>query len=168
MTKVSVRKFKESLLAYLFLLPALVVLSVFTFWPVGFSFVLSFFKWDFRNMKSPYFYGLGNYKEVLKFDYPVKFPFHLGLIYSFMYIAISILIVFAIFGVIDIFRKKRVEGSTLLSIISIITYFVVKNNVSPLFVLIFDVVLYILIFVLFKTKVPDRNLMTEHAWLAAA
>lgn len=107
MTSANVKKIKEGFLAYLFLLPAMIVLSIFTFWPVGFSFVLSFFKWDFRNMKNPYFYGLGNYKEILKFDYPVKFPFYMGLIYSLMYIAISLILVFAIFGVINVFKKKK-------------------------------------------------------------
>ncbi|HPV63487.1 MAG TPA: sugar ABC transporter permease, partial [Fervidobacterium sp.] len=44
MTQLGKKRFKESVLGYLFLLPALVILAIFTFWPVGFSFVLSFFK----------------------------------------------------------------------------------------------------------------------------
>ncbi len=167
MTSANVKKFKEGFLAYLFLLPALIVLSIFTFWPVGFSFVLSFFKWDFRNMKNPYFYGLGNYKEILKFDYPVKFPFYMGLAYSLMYIVISLMFVFAIFGIINVFKKKRLEIGTVLSIISLFVYFIVRNNVSVTLAIILDLIFWGVIVANFKTKIFDKQMMKDHAWFAS-
>ncbi|ABS60260.1 MULTISPECIES: sugar ABC transporter permease [Fervidobacterium] len=167
MTSANVKKIKEGFLAYLFLLPAMIVLSIFTFWPVGFSFVLSFFKWDFRNMKNPYFYGLGNYKEILKFDYPVKFPFYMGLIYSLMYIAISLILVFAIFGVINVFKKKKIEIGTVLSIISLFVYFIVRNNVILTLAIILDLIFWGVIIANFKTKIIDKQIMKDHAWLAS-
>ncbi|MDD8053706.1 MAG: sugar ABC transporter permease, partial [Thermotogota bacterium] len=43
------RYWRETFQAYLFLLPAFVILGIFVFWPIGYSLILSFFKWDFTN-----------------------------------------------------------------------------------------------------------------------
>jgi len=165
--RIKASKLKESMLAYLFLLPALVVLSIFTFWPIGFSFVLSFFKWDFRNMKNPYFYGFGNYKEILKFDYPVKFPFHIGFLYSLMYIALAALTIFTIFSFINILRKKQFERGFLLALVPMVIYFFLNSSVKPSLAIILNVVFYLSIFLILKFKLIDNKLIKEHAWISA-
>ncbi len=167
MKRIKASKLKESMLAYLFLLPALVVLSIFTFWPIGFSFVLSFFKWDFRNMKNPYFYGFGNYKEILKFDYPVKFPFHIGFLYSLMYIALAALTIFTIFSFINILRKKQFERGFLLALVPMVIYFFLNSSVKPSLAIILNVVFYLSIFLILKFKLIDNKLIKEHAWISA-
>ena len=167
MKRIKASKLKESMLAYLFLLPALVVLSIFTFWPIGFSFVLSFFKWDFRNMKNPYFYGFGNYKEILKFDYPVKFPFHIGFLYSLMYIALAALTIFTIFSFINILRKKQFEKGFLLALVPMVIYFFLNSSVKPSLAIILNVVFYLSIFLILKFKLIDNKLIKEHAWISA-
>ncbi|MCL5054886.1 MAG: sugar ABC transporter permease, partial [Firmicutes bacterium] len=57
-------KKSETLKAYLFLLPALTLLLVFTFYPIFFGTALSFFHYNV--VTSPHFVGLKNFKEILK------------------------------------------------------------------------------------------------------
>ena len=56
---------KQTILGYLFLIPSLAVFAVFMFYPLLYTFYLSFFEW---NMVKPVkkFVGLGNYISVLK------------------------------------------------------------------------------------------------------
>jgi len=56
---------REQLLAWTFILPALAVFLVFMFWPLAYTFYLSFFKW---NMVAPTktFVGIKNYISLLK------------------------------------------------------------------------------------------------------
>ncbi|MFN6991239.1 MAG: carbohydrate ABC transporter permease [Fervidobacterium sp.] len=165
--KIKKTKIKEAMLAYLFLLPSLIVLSIFTFWPIGFSFVLSFFKWDFRNMKNPYFYGFGNYKEILKFDYPLRFPFYIGILYTLVYIAVAILITVFAFSVVNSIRRKRVEISSLLSFAFLLIYFVLRNKLTISLAIILNILFYIVIILLFRTTLMNKKLLYEHAWLAS-
>jgi len=166
---IKARRAKESLLAYLFLLPSIIVLSIFTFWPIGFSFVLSFFKWDFRNMKNPFFYGFGNYKEILKFDYPVKFPFYKGLLYSLVYIMLAYLTMVFIFSIFELIMKKRigVKNATFLVVYLtiLVVYFFVRTELNMLLLAILLVLSAILIFALIYKKLVDFKLMKAHAWL---
>lgn len=169
MVGIKARRAKESLLAYLFLLPSIIVLSIFTFWPIGFSFVLSFFKWDFRNMKNPFFYGFGNYKEILKFDYPVKFPFYKGLLYSLVYIMLAYLTMVFIFSIFELIMKKRigVKNATFLVVYLtiLVVYFFVRTELNMLLLAILLVLSAILIFALIYKKLVDFKLMKAHAWL---
>ncbi|MCD6254203.1 MAG: sugar ABC transporter permease [Thermotogae bacterium] len=91
----------ESLKAYLFLLPSLVVLSIFVFWPIGFSLVLSFFRWDFRHQRNPIFIGWENYRQLFEVESP--FSFLLALLVTLSLIILSILTVIALY---QLFRKK--------------------------------------------------------------
>ncbi|MCX7653347.1 MAG: sugar ABC transporter permease [Fervidobacterium sp.] len=168
MKGIKANKIKESILAYLFLLPALVVLSIFTFWPIGFSFVLSFFKWDFRNMRNPYFYGLGNYKEILKFDYPVKFPFHIGLIYSLVYIALAVISVLLIFSLLNIIRKKKFEKGFLFTTVVLMLYFSLRTAINLYFAIALNIIIYISIILVLKFRLIDTKIVNEHLWIAAA
>ncbi|HCZ06465.1 MAG TPA: sugar ABC transporter permease [Thermotogae bacterium] len=91
----------ETLKAYLFLLPSLVVLSIFVFWPIGFSLVLSFFKWDFRHQRNPVFIGWENYRQLFLIESP--FSFTLAILVTMIVLFLSILMVLAIY---QVFRKK--------------------------------------------------------------
>ncbi|MFQ5795685.1 MAG: carbohydrate ABC transporter permease [Candidatus Bipolaricaulia bacterium] len=61
----SKRFWADTARAYLYLLPAFVILGTFTFYPVYRSFALSLFDWDFINPIKR-FIGLGNYRELLQ------------------------------------------------------------------------------------------------------
>lgn len=166
MAGIKMSKVREAVLAYLFLAPALVVLSIFTFWPIGFSFVLSFFKWDFRNMKSPYFYGLGNYKEILKFDYPVKFPFHVGLIYSLVYIGLAILSMVIISEIFRIATRKKPSTVFYVSLVLTAVYFIIRNNLNLTGSVFLAIALGLFILIALRKKLFYKKFFEDHAWFA--
>ncbi|PLV59310.1 carbohydrate ABC transporter permease [Thermotoga sp. KOL6] len=129
-------KLREAVLAYLFLLPSIVILGMFVFWPVGFSFVLSFFKWDFRNMKNPYFTGFNNYVEIFRFDYPPKYSFIFTVLNTFFHLAVASAIVLLILNFI---RKKKSVVSVLANFLIIFVYvmlnvFDLENPILSFFV----------------------------------
>ncbi len=95
---------KETIEGYLFLLPSLIVLGVFVFWPIGFSFVLSFFKWDFRNMRSPTFAAFSNYLEIFRFSQPPSYSFAVALVNTLLLLALSVSTAYLI---ISIVKKKK-------------------------------------------------------------
>src|SRR6056297_3030603 len=116
--KIKNKKIRENVHGYLFLLPSFVILGVFVFWPIAYSFVLSFFKWDFANQKNPYFNGLDNYKKLFEMDMALPYSFWKGLIFSAAYIIVAICILKVIQTLIaahshfenrayDNFRKSR-------------------------------------------------------------
>src|SRR6056297_2492799 len=88
--KIKNKKTRETIQGYLFLLPSFVILGVFVFWPIAYSFVLSFFKWDFANQKNPYFNGLENYKKLFEMDMALPYSFWEALIFSMAYIVVAI------------------------------------------------------------------------------
>ncbi|HCL98933.1 MAG TPA: sugar ABC transporter permease [Fervidobacterium sp.] len=154
------------MLGYLFLLPALVILAIFTFWPVGFSFVLSFFKWDFRNMNNPYFYGFGNYKEILKFDYPVEFPFYRGLFYSILYMAIALFILFSVSQMVSVIRKKKTSLVDIVPLIVVVAYFVFRNYISFTLSIVLSIILLLFVIVALKRNIFDTKMIKEHGWIS--
>ncbi len=166
MTQLGKKRFKESMLGYLFLLPALVILAIFTFWPVGFSFVLSFFKWDFRNMNNPYFYGFGNYKEILKFDYPVEFPFYRGLFYSILYMAIALFILFSVSQMVSVIRKKKTSLVDIVPLIVVVAYFVFRNYISFTLSIVLSIILLLFVIVALKRNIFDTKMIKEHGWIS--
>lgn len=166
MTQLGKKRFKESMLGYLFLLPALVILAIFTFWPVGFSFVLSFFKWDFRNMNNPYFYGFGNYKEILKFDYPVEFPFYKGLFYSILYMTIALFILFSVSQMVSVIRKKKTSLVDIVPLIVVVAYFVFRNYISFTLSIVLSIILLLFVFVALKRNIFDTKMIKEHGWIS--
>ncbi len=94
----------ETIEGYLFLLPSIAVLGVFVFWPIGFSFVLSFFKWDFRNMRTPKFAAFSNYMEIFRFSQPPSYPFLTALLNT----VLLLLLVFAtVYFVISLINKDK-------------------------------------------------------------
>ncbi|HPT58321.1 MAG TPA: sugar ABC transporter permease [Fervidobacterium sp.] len=166
MTQLGKKRFKESVLGYLFLLPALVILAIFTFWPVGFSFVLSFFKWDFRNMNNPYFYGFGNYKEILKFDYPVEFPFYKGLFYSILYMTIALFILFSVSQMVSVIRKKKTSLVDIVPLIVVVAYFVFRNYISFTLSIVLSIILLLFVIVALKRNIFDTKMIKEHGWIS--
>ena len=166
MTQLGKKRFKESMLGYLFLLPALVILAIFTFWPVGFSFVLSFFKWDFRNMNNPYFYGFGNYKEILKFDYPMEFPFYKGLFYSILYMTIALFILFSVSQMVSVIRKRKTSLVDMVPLIVVVAYFVFRNHISFTLSIISPIILLLFVFVALKRNIFDKKMIKEHGWIS--
>jgi len=165
-TQLGKKRFKESMLGYLFLLPALVILAIFTFWPVGFSFVLSFFKWDFRNMNNPYFYGFGNYKEILKFDYPMEFPFYKGLFYSILYMTIALFILFSVSQMVSVIRKRKTSLVDMVPLIVVVAYFVFRNHISFTLSIISPIILLLFVFVALKRNIFDTKMIKEHGWIS--
>lgn len=105
-------KVREAILAYLFLIPSFLILGTFVFWPVGFSFVLSFFRWDFKNMKNPVFSGLENYREIFRFFPPMSQSFTEALFWTCFLVLVSVCVVVALYG---IFRKKFIAWPLLVS-----------------------------------------------------
>ena len=52
-------------MAYLFVLPALVIFGVFTIAPTIFTFVISTYKWNYLNAALSRFVGAGNYRSMV-------------------------------------------------------------------------------------------------------
>ncbi len=100
----SKKYWKETWQAYLFLLPSIVILGVFVFWPIGFSLVLSFFKWDYTST-TRYFIGFDNYKELFRLTYPVSLSFVNSLINTAVYIVVVLVIVQALYHVFGLMSK---------------------------------------------------------------
>jgi multiple sugar transport system permease protein len=70
------RKSRESITAYLYLLPTMMILGLFMFWPIVYSFILSFFRWDFQTQANPVFIGFENYKILFRIKNPVNVSFN--------------------------------------------------------------------------------------------
>ncbi len=54
------RRFQENISAYTFVLPALILIAIFLFYPIGYVVYLSFHKWNL--LGSPEYVGLDNYR----------------------------------------------------------------------------------------------------------
>lgn len=120
------RKARETLEGYLFLLPSMIVLGIFVFWPIGFSFVLSFFKWDFRNMRHPTFAGIANYLEIFDFTAKPKYPFIPSLFASLLAIVAAIGVVYTFL----VIRKKRdMYIALFVSAVSVVSFSVFSNSI---------------------------------------
>jgi len=97
------KSFRENIKAYLFLLPSFIILGIFVFWPLGFSFVLSFFKWDFAHQKNPNFIGFRNYLKLFELREPLPYPFIHSLAYTLMYLSMTL----ALIGLMYILIRKK-------------------------------------------------------------
>jgi len=113
------RKVREALLAYLFLVPSFLILGTFVFWPVAFSFVLSFFRWDFKNMRNPVFAGFENYREIFRFFPPMNHSFAEAFLWTCFLIFVSMCIVVAVYGIV---RKNRTAWFLLIASILLYTF----------------------------------------------
>lgn len=95
---------KENAIGYLLLVPSIIIFAIFTFWPVIYTFYLSFFDW---NMISPTkeFVGLNNYIEVLSDPNTYKI-FGNTLLYILLLLAINFIVPYIFAFVIDVVLKK--------------------------------------------------------------
>ncbi len=126
-------KLKNDKVAWVYLFPSLVVISAFVIWPVFYSFVLSFYNWDFKNLTRPEFIGLQNYSKILftfDTDRLPKYPLNSALISSFSYFLFALFFLRLIDLFKDIFYKKSDFISFLLSTLSIASFvaFLVFNT----------------------------------------
>jgi multiple sugar transport system permease protein len=69
----------------LLLLPGLIVLAMFTLYPIIKLFLMSFFEWDFGSLLEQQFIGLENYKEVLQDKY-----FHIAFENTLLYTLVTV------------------------------------------------------------------------------
>ncbi len=92
---------KRTATPYLFLLPALVLLGIFVFYPIGA--VLYYSLTDYDIVRPPVFVGLDNFVRLLDDD-----TFKLALLHSFLYLIVTpILIVLSVILAIVVNRKLR-------------------------------------------------------------
>ena len=115
------------------LLPSLAILGVFTFWPIGFSLVLSFFKWDYTSA-SRYFIGLDNYKELFRISYPVQMNLLYSIINMAVYAVATLVLVqmvhFLLCGASK-YDKPEKEHATLYALFAgVLAGYVVLRNLS--------------------------------------
>ncbi|WP_217671664.1 carbohydrate ABC transporter permease [Marinitoga sp. 1135] len=123
------RRTRESITAYLYLLPSMIVLSIFVFWPIIYSFVLSFFKWDFKNQANPQFIGFDNYIQLFKLKHPVSMTFNVAFLGTFFLIFATIYFLTVLLDLKRISDKKVKNIIILNAVISAIT-FILWNVIS--------------------------------------
>ncbi|MFW6120366.1 MAG: carbohydrate ABC transporter permease [Petrotogales bacterium] len=132
--KYSKKYWRETFQAYLFLLPSFVVLGIFIFWPIGFSLVLSFFKWDYTSADR-YFIGLDNYKELFRLSYPISLNFIYSVVNTIAYILGAIILTRFIYFIASLFTKYYKPSKEFLPAysIAIATWFamIVSKNIYP-------------------------------------
>lgn len=92
---------RDNLLAYLFLAPAIIVLGVFNFFPLFFSFYISLHNWRIRKVS---FLGLANYTEALQKQ---EFWQALGNTVYFVIGTVPVTMALALFLAYLLFQKVR-------------------------------------------------------------
>ncbi len=128
--------------AWIYLFPSLVVISAFVIWPVFYSFILSFYNWDFKNLTRPEFIGFQNYAKILftfDTDRLPNYSLTSALVSSFSYF------LFALFFLrfIDIFKEVVGRKSNfvyfMLSILSIISFIAFLAFNTKIFLIYFPI-----------------------------
>ncbi|HEU23763.1 MAG: sugar ABC transporter permease [Mesoaciditoga sp.] len=136
-------RFWENVSGYLFILPALVIMSIFVFWPVGYSFYLSFFNWDYAHLKNPSFIGLQNYIQLFELNTPPPYSFLKALVFDGFYISVTFLALFSIYILIEWLKSKKFrileEIYVLITVLSLAFFDKILSalNAIPYIVLIF-------------------------------
>ncbi|KAF2956811.1 sugar ABC transporter permease [Marinitoga sp. 38H-ov] len=122
------RRTRESITGYLYILPSMMVLSIFVFWPIIYSFILSFFKWDFKNQANPQFIGLENYTSLFKLKHPVDINFDVAFLGTFF---IVFFVAFLINTLLDLNRikDKKVKNLFVINTIIGLISFIFWNNI---------------------------------------
>ena len=91
------RKFRKTGNIYLYLLPALLVMGIITFYPIGFQVWMSFTDYGLKNLRInaplPDFVGLSNYIKILVNDLPIQnFSFFGMLGFNLFWTAINVVV----------------------------------------------------------------------------
>ncbi|MDY6894375.1 MAG: sugar ABC transporter permease [Thermotogota bacterium] len=118
------RKVKESISAYLYLLPSFVVLGIFVFWPIFYSFYLSFFKWDFQNQDNPIFIGLQNYIDLFKLNQPVNITLNEAFFNTLLIFMTAVFMIHLIFDLKKVKSPRQrylIISMSILGILSLLT-----------------------------------------------
>ncbi len=87
-------KTREARAAYMFMLPSLVILSVFVFWPIVQSVLYSFQDWQFGS-NTTHWVGLANYRRMMS-DYRVSNAFHNTAFYAAVTVPVGIILALAL------------------------------------------------------------------------
>lgn len=124
---VKYRKLKESFSAYLYLLPSFVVLGLFVFWPIVYSFYLSFFKWDFQTQDNPIFIGFNNYIKLFKLDKPISISFNTAFFNTLLLVMSSIFLMHLIFDFKNIEKRYQKILVVLMSCLGLISLFLTNS-----------------------------------------
>lgn len=98
---------REALTFFAFVAPNFLLLAVFTFWPVAYSFYLSFLKWNMVAKTRP-FIGLANYRTMI--DDPV---FWLVLRNTFLLAAGTVLVKLTVALALALLLNRRMAGRTI-------------------------------------------------------
>lgn len=157
------RKHRETLIAYLFLMPSFVILGLFVFWPVGFSFVLSFFKWDFKNMTNPQFSLFANYSEIFRFESPVSHSFLNSLVGSVFILGMSLLISLMIYQALTL-KKDKVYWLFLSGLMMVLGFLFRGGSFLRL---LFSLSAFAVIALSGVKRTKHIQLFSKHGWLSA-
>lgn len=137
-------KVREAILAYLFLIPSFLILGTFVFWPVAFSFVLSFFRWDFKNMRNPIFAGLENYREIFRFFPPMDHNFLEALLWTGFLLIVSVCLAVVLY---TIFKKNALSWLLLFA-----TFVAYLSNTRSIRIVAVGVSVLLLVFLVSKFR----------------
>jgi len=121
------RKVKESISAYLYLLPSFVVLGIFVFWPIFYSFYLSFFKWDFQNQDNPIYIGLQNYLDLFKLNQPVNITLNEAFFNTLLIFMTAIFMIHLIFDLKKVKTTRQKYLIIFMSILGIISLLTINS-----------------------------------------
>ncbi|PNR99328.1 sugar ABC transporter permease [Petrotoga mexicana DSM 14811] len=169
---VKYRKVKESISAYLYLLPSFVVLGIFVFWPIFYSFYLSFFKWDFQNQDNPIFIGFQNYIELFKLNQPVNITFNEAFFNTLLIFMTAIFIIHLIFDLKKIKKPRQkylIISMSILGILSLLTINLIPylNVISALILVVVYTILLSLHFIdQMSNKIFLRIITFIGLWIA--
>jgi len=100
------RLWEETVSAYLYLLPSLLIFVVFTFFPAIFSIVVSLFRWNMP--MQPVFIGFENYKVL--FTSPLESPVFLKSILNTFYFALGVPINLFVSLLIALLLNRKIRG----------------------------------------------------------
>ncbi|HNY36941.1 MAG TPA: sugar ABC transporter permease [Petrotogaceae bacterium] len=128
------RKYSESVTAYLYLLPSFVVLGIFVFYPIVYSFVLSFFKWDFKNQQNPMFNGLENYQKLFTLRNGIEASFNTAFFNTVLVVMTFIFLMHVIFDLKKIKDKKYTKLMFVMTAVGLA--FVIFGRFVPMVVII--------------------------------
>ena len=97
---------EETVAAYLFLMPSLIIFVVFTFYPAAFSLVVSMFRWNMPS--APVFVGFENYLYL--FTDAVEAPVFWRSFFNTFYFALGVPINIAVSLLIALLLNRRLRG----------------------------------------------------------
>ncbi|MGM0641172.1 MAG: carbohydrate ABC transporter permease [Thermotogota bacterium] len=149
------RKARESITAYLYLLPAFVVLSIFIFWPVFYSFFLSFFKWDFQTQGNPIFIGIQNYTKLFQLNHPIEMSFDVAFFNTILVLMFFIFLMHFLLDMKKIKEKIYKKSITIGVVIGLVG--IIFTNIMSIFGIISSLILLGIYTVLLAKKFIYKN-----------